>query len=208
MSRRDRRRAETRERIFEAAMRLLTERDFEAVTVEMITDAAEVGKGTFFNYFASKEAVVAYQLDTLLRRLTGQFHLIYTALKADPGSRSEAAIWPQIVAITHLAAERDAGSRRLTRTLLALSLTDPLVREASLRVQQRIIEIGTELIRIGQARGELRADLPAGYLADHLVQTYFQVLYCWAQSDSDESLHHALDRTYALIRDGLCRTEN
>ncbi|HEV8383818.1 MAG TPA: helix-turn-helix domain-containing protein, partial [Candidatus Acidoferrales bacterium] len=55
--RRERRRAETREKIFRAALGLYAARGLGAVTVEDITEAADVGKGTFFNYFPSKEHV-------------------------------------------------------------------------------------------------------------------------------------------------------
>ena len=46
-----RRRAQTRERIFIEAMRLFAERGFDRVTVADITEAADVGKGTFFTHF-------------------------------------------------------------------------------------------------------------------------------------------------------------
>src|ERR1700742_1633439 len=53
--RRTRRSVETRERLFHAAMRMFAEKGFAEATVEDITNAADVGKGTFFNYFPSKE---------------------------------------------------------------------------------------------------------------------------------------------------------
>src|SRR5207253_9675765 len=59
LGRRERRAAETRERLFRAALRLFEERGFSATTVEDITEAADVGKGTFFNYFPSKEHIIA-----------------------------------------------------------------------------------------------------------------------------------------------------
>src|SRR3989442_7726228 len=59
LGRRERRAAETRERLFRAALRLFEERGFSATTVEDITEAADVGKGTFFNYFPSKEHLLA-----------------------------------------------------------------------------------------------------------------------------------------------------
>jgi AcrR family transcriptional regulator len=59
MGRRQRRRAETRERIFRSALRLFAEHGFMATTVEDITEAADVGKGTFFNYFRNKEDVLS-----------------------------------------------------------------------------------------------------------------------------------------------------
>ena len=58
-SRRERHRAETRERLFRAALQLFAERGYLETTVEDITDAADVGKGTFFNYFPTKEHVLA-----------------------------------------------------------------------------------------------------------------------------------------------------
>ena len=57
--RRERHRAEIRERLFRAALRLFAERGFLETTVEDITEAADVGKGTFFNYFPTKEHVLA-----------------------------------------------------------------------------------------------------------------------------------------------------
>src|ERR1700689_1597353 len=57
--RRERRRTEIRERLFRSALRLFAERGFMETTVEDITEAADVGKGTFFNYFRTKEHVLA-----------------------------------------------------------------------------------------------------------------------------------------------------
>src|SRR6201990_2804576 len=56
--RRSRRSAETRERLFISAVRLFAEKGFAETTVEDITNAADVGKGTFFNYFPSKEHIL------------------------------------------------------------------------------------------------------------------------------------------------------
>jgi len=41
-----------------AALRLFSERGYEATTIELIAEAANISRATFFNYFASKEAVV------------------------------------------------------------------------------------------------------------------------------------------------------
>src|SRR5580693_10353529 len=57
--RRERHRAQTRDRLYRAAMDLFAQRGFLETTVEDITEAADVGKGTFFNYFPTKEHVLA-----------------------------------------------------------------------------------------------------------------------------------------------------
>src|ERR1700724_3024013 len=56
--RRQRRSPETRERLFRAALRLFAEKGFAETTVEDVTNAADVGKGTFFNYFPSKDHIL------------------------------------------------------------------------------------------------------------------------------------------------------
>src|SRR6476661_5216543 len=56
--RRERRKIEVRQRLFRAALQLFAIKGFNATTVEDITQAADVGKGTFFNYFPTKEHVL------------------------------------------------------------------------------------------------------------------------------------------------------
>ncbi|HKD80214.1 MAG TPA: TetR/AcrR family transcriptional regulator, partial [Candidatus Angelobacter sp.] len=58
LGRRARRKEQTRQQIFQAAMKLFEQKGIFSTTVEEITDAADVGKGTFFNYFPSKETIL------------------------------------------------------------------------------------------------------------------------------------------------------
>lgn len=57
--RRERKRRQTRERIETMALKLFLERGFDNTTIEDITEAADVSKRSFFDYFPSKENVVA-----------------------------------------------------------------------------------------------------------------------------------------------------
>ncbi len=51
--------AATRERILQASRELFAERGFEATTTRDIAQAADIASGTLFNYFETKEAIVA-----------------------------------------------------------------------------------------------------------------------------------------------------
>ncbi|MFJ6325583.1 MULTISPECIES: TetR family transcriptional regulator [unclassified Rhizobium] len=57
--RRERKRRQTRERIETTALKLFLDRGFDTTTIEDITEAADVSKRSFFDYFPSKEDVVA-----------------------------------------------------------------------------------------------------------------------------------------------------
>jgi AcrR family transcriptional regulator len=58
LSRRERKKKETREKIFSNAIQLFRVQGFNATSIEQITECADVGKGTFYNYFPRKEAVI------------------------------------------------------------------------------------------------------------------------------------------------------
>ncbi|HYL97964.1 MAG TPA: helix-turn-helix domain-containing protein, partial [Blastocatellia bacterium] len=63
-SRRDRKRAAVRQQILTAAINLFSEHGIDNVTVEQIAEAADVGIGTVYNYFDTKEGiVVAFMVD-------------------------------------------------------------------------------------------------------------------------------------------------
>jgi len=63
-TRRERTKANIRARIITAAIDLFSQRGIADVTVDQIAEAADVGKGTIYNYFAAKEdIVVAFIVD-------------------------------------------------------------------------------------------------------------------------------------------------
>ena len=63
-SRRARKKAAARERIIATAMELFSRHGLEGVTVEHIADVVDLGKGTIYNYFKTKEdIVVAYMVE-------------------------------------------------------------------------------------------------------------------------------------------------
>lgn len=67
VSRRERKKAQTRKSIQEHALRLFLEQGYETTTVEQIADAVDISNATVYHYFRTKEEIVLYNpLDPLL----------------------------------------------------------------------------------------------------------------------------------------------
>ena len=64
-----RRKRKTRTRLLRAALELMADRGMEGVAINEITEAADVGFGTFYNYFDAKEAIH----DALVEEVVGSF---------------------------------------------------------------------------------------------------------------------------------------
>ncbi|WP_206996552.1 TetR/AcrR family transcriptional regulator [Trinickia mobilis] len=58
-SRGARRKRETRARLLDATLRLVADKGMDCVTINDITEIADVGSGSFYNHFESKEAIFA-----------------------------------------------------------------------------------------------------------------------------------------------------
>lgn len=111
--RRARRRRETRARLLDAAIRLIGEEGLEAATIAEITSAADVGFGTFYSYFSSRDELLVEATRGLLERLARRNDAL-AAASDDP-----ARAFVVGVRNTLELAERDPGS-----AAFALSLAD------------------------------------------------------------------------------------
>jgi AcrR family transcriptional regulator len=187
--RRARRRAETRARILRAALDLFAKQGYSSTTVEQITDAADVGKGTFFNYFPSKEYVMAGFGEMQLAKVE---HALEGALRARRPTR---AVWRHLA---HELAREPGRGPSLVRGLLVANLSSESVSKHMLRNLGRGREFLAQLIASGQQRGELRNDLNPAEVARVFQQTFFGALLLWALDPTVE-LGSWLDKTFDLF---------
>ncbi|MCG5052899.1 MAG: TetR/AcrR family transcriptional regulator [Myxococcales bacterium] len=70
VGRRERRKQQTRRALLDAAMELFAERGVYATRLEDITERADLGKGAFYNYFESKDALIAELISEGVQRLS------------------------------------------------------------------------------------------------------------------------------------------
>ena len=75
-SRSERRREDTRRRLMKATYELIAKRGLEGLVIQDITEAADVGYGSFYNHFSSKEAIVDAVTEAVLARGVGLYERI------------------------------------------------------------------------------------------------------------------------------------
>jgi AcrR family transcriptional regulator len=192
-NRRERRSIELRERIFHAALDLFAKQGFAETTVEDITNAADVGKGTFFNYFPSKDHILLAFAEMQLAKLR---------LAVDEARRTSQPMPQFMRSLAALMTQEPMRNPDIIRVLLLAFLSNSQVREAMLGLQARVLAFHTEMIQLGQGRGEIRADLPATEIALVFRQTIFGTLLIWSLY-GDSSLQARMDSAFEIIWSGL-----
>lgn len=185
---------EMAQRLFETAVRLFRTRGYEATTVEAITEAAGVAKGTFFNYFAGKDAVLGYLGQAQMRRLLA-------AVEGHEGF-DQLPLGEQLGFIFHTLAAGVEGQRKLTRAVAG----EMLRRSGGLALHQQQADqfeqlLGDVLARAAE-RGALRAGVDPPLAAGLLRDAYFMALLRWLDHD-DTILADLLDHYLDLILSGL-----
>ena len=185
--RRERRRAEIRERIFRAALQLFAERGFLETTVEDITEAADVGKGTFFNYFETKEHVLAT--------------LGAERVAAIERALERARMGPALPALKEMAVDlagQSGTSAALLRAIYAAHASCAPVRAELHKRLQHGRRMLTEIFTIAQERGEVRRDRSPAELARLTQVVWFGITLAWALNP-ESSLRGTAEDVWELM---------
>lgn len=191
-NRRDRRKLEIRERIVRAAVELFSSRGFSHTTVEDITETADVGKGTFFNYFPSKEHVLGALAEIQISRLNEGLAAARTGKKTYDVLLDLSLVMPRL----------PGRSRLLTRSLMSGLAGSETVRTLILPGVMRGREVLAEVFRLGQGRGEIRTDVDAAEMAMMFQQSMFGAIVLWSVG-SDGDLPKLIEKTFPVIWEGV-----
>jgi AcrR family transcriptional regulator len=193
LGRRQRRSAEIRERLFRAALSLFAEKGFAETTVEDITNAADVGKGTFFNHFPSKDHILLAFGEMQLGKLEAAIEL---------ARQTNASMTDFLRGLGVRMTQEPARNPALIRVLLQAYLSTTPVRAAMLDLQKRVHALHTQMMQLGQDRGEIRKDLPAAELAHVFRQTIFGTLLIWSLY-GDSTLQARIESAFEVVWTGL-----
>lgn len=174
--RRAKRSEETRERIFRAALQLFAERGFNATTVEAITAAADVGKGTFFNYFENKESVLLTYRELQMERV---------AAFVEANRDSEHPLAPLLLELALTLSMEQEKSPGLIQSLMTAVFGSDAVQKRMAEAMGRNVQILSTLIARRQQSGEIRDDLDALAIAQAFQRIIFGTMITWSLAPID-----------------------
>ena len=170
LPRHERKKIQTRERIYRAALKLFSERGLVATTVDEIVAVADVAKGTFFNYFRSKEEIFAFFIEIQLSKVAEAVD------EAQKGRRS-------IRDVLHKAFERLGGevgsSSNLARALVASVLGNDAACETVGRGMAEGRRLLEEILRLGQESTQVRSDRTVQAMSLAFQQALFGAVVLW-----------------------------
>ena len=166
-------------------MGLFAKRGYFATTTEDITEAADVGQGTFFNYFPAKSHV-------LLALSEKQLEIVRAAAKE--AEKAEITVQDILCRFIHNIVEELAKSRALARSLLTIFVSKEDVRTLMGDTLSEGREGLARICEIGQKRGEIRKDRKAVDLAMTFQRNVLGTLLIWTMQARGD-LHTWLDKT-------------
>jgi len=181
------------------AIDLFNSQGFDQTTVEQIAEGADVAKGTVFNHFPAKEAIILEYVQTALREIGPE---IVKKVRKLTDTRS------RITALFHLSQELletrlndDVAKKYMT--YMIQSIPDTPKRQD---LRSGYGDILTEIIRMGQQDGEIRRDIPAETLAIYLDWNNALIMMAWLAYPG-VSLVDMLGRMIDLFLNGAVNRE-
>lgn len=177
----ERRKQRTREALKQAAMDLILEKGYDAVSVQDITDRADLGRGTFYVHFTDKEdlmwSVIREGFDAITREI---------ALMDDPSPLLEYRIWIRM--FEHAAEQRD---------LYLITLSS----KGSMICMERTLEYLSAIVisEMQAKRFYPQFAVPVEITAQVIVGGIVRAITWWLQTPNDYTARQMADEFFKLI---------
>jgi len=164
---RDRQKLELREHLYQTALDAFRRDGYEPVTMAALAEQAGVAKGTFFNHFPAKSAVLQ---DWYLRESRA-------VLQAFEGGAARFEDIPRLLLQLAKVAEADP---RLWEAKIAWGSEPGALRDAEAELDTAITALLVRQLLAGQSSGVCRQEIDRANCAFHLLSMLTQTARGWA----------------------------
>jgi len=195
-SRMDRKKEETRQKILAAAMKLFREQGFEVVSMETIAETVDIAKGTLYNYFPVKEAI----LDEYIRRNfkeNSQAQIAKIQKLSNTAARMETIFADLLTGIQ--------SQKVIFEKYTAYRMKQWMSFHQEADEKSGFQLIAAEIIRLGQLSGELRNDLPTLMLEDLCEYVFMLTVKEFYLAPEAFSAPQAIERSINIFLNGTIK---
>lgn len=166
MAKVDRRVLRTKKSLERALIALTLDKDYDAITIQEITDRADIGYRTFFRHYSNKDELLQDVLNTTMMALRGLMSPPSEEILADPNF--DAADFTQgVLLFQHVQENRD-----LYKVLMRSERTH---KESILDFAKKEMEANLNHIP--------NSAVPVELLSNHLVWAMWAMVRWWLESD-------------------------
>ncbi|KQO00654.1 TetR/AcrR family transcriptional regulator [Paenibacillus sp. Leaf72] len=191
---RQQRKQELKELIFRHAVQLFREKGFANVTIDEITQSCGVAKGTFYNYFPRKEAIL---LDL------GQMQLEVTEENLERYALIN-GIKEKLLTLFRDLFQKYAVNAGLAKLTITEILRSPLLMQEEFNVINKFEKLLNGLLNEAQRQKQLPSYLASADVAAVLAGLYFHALLAWAASVEEAwQMQTGFERRFEVIWEGL-----
>lgn len=187
---------ETREKLLKKSLDLFNKYGFEHVSVEQITKACNVSKGTFYTHFPSKYDVILEKFKELDSFYSTVEKNIDPAL---PASEKILVLYKeQMLYLTNVV------GKDLMRTVYTAAMTNQVEQDHYLiSPQRKIFQILNTYIEEGVRHGEFREDLEIAQMQKIIQRCMRANVYDWLIHNEDFDLVLEMDYFTLAVLNGL-----
>ena len=191
---RERNKQRVTQRIIAAAMELFKARGCQQTTMDEIADKAEISRGTLFNYFPSKDALLLPWGQEVLEQYIQPKLAAYLDTK------------PRTIQVLQFLfanmSENVLVAPDVIRAFMGEAVK-PKNKAHIDRARTGMQEIFVQVLRYGQGRGEVRTDIPLEDLAGYMSALQAALLFRLLESTQLEDSSEEIARLLTFIEAGL-----
>lgn len=184
----DRRQQKTREAIFEAFSEILTFKPFSRITVQEIIDAANVGRSTFYDHFATKD-------DLLKEMCIDIFSHIFSEELTSERTHDFSSLEKNNIdaLVTHLLYHLQDNRKKISGMLNSAS------SELFLRFFKKYLNnfVAVYFIREGSLQ---QGKVPEDFLVNHITGSFIEALRWWFDQKNPCSPEELAEYFSAVIK--------
>lgn len=187
---------ETRERLLKTSLELFNKNGFEHVSIDQITKACHVSKGTFYTHFPSKYDVILEKFKELDSFYSTVEKTINHSL---PASEKILILYQeQMNYLTNVV------GKDLLRTVYTAAMTNQVEQDHYLiSPQRKIFQIINSYIVEGVQQGEFRQDLQVTQMQTIIQRCMRANVYDWLIHNEDFDLAIQMALFTAIVLDGM-----